>query len=479
MFRSILNALLLCTIFCGLQCATSDQYDSSKKSAKDRVTSSLVLETIDFAGYTWIVKSGYCSVGNTAGPGPNYYCGDEEDLWVDGSGYLHMKMNYKSALSHYGCVSIKTLVSGCGTYNYLVGDGPNGSPDSLDPNVVVGLFTYDESVSDNGEIDIEISDWGDSTPDANLWFVTWLNSSSTYDDYLVTFGSGTTVHEFTWAPSYITFNSTHEGVLLGDGVRIGSAVYDCPTEPIYARINFWLVDGDDPASSQEVVIEDFTFAPFVMLNQPTGLSATTQSSSSISLEWTDTSMGEHGYKIERKESGGSYAVVTTTDAEATSYLDQNLSEGTTYYYRVAAVNDGNESSAYSSEAQATTSEADGGVDGGGGEPALDSIDWACLGWTGYVEGTIDDLGGSSWHVRTWILTNKAYAQGKDLTVDSGGEFYATNGLWCTPGPSVYIWVTVHDAATDIYGTGDHETMNLNQFPANASPDYVFGPFATQ
>jgi hypothetical protein len=257
-------ATLLALIFSLSACSTYDNADVGSISPH---TAKLVLSTIDFAGHTWEVKSGYCSVGNTAGPGPNYYCGDEEDLWVDGNGYLHMKMNYKSALSHYGCVSIKTLVSGCGTYNYSVGDGPNGSPDALDPNVVVGLFTYDESVSDNGEIDIEISDWGDSTPDANLWYVTWLNSSSTNDNYLVTFGSGTTIHSFTWAPSYITFNSTKGGVLLGDGVRTGSAVYDCPNEPIYARINFWLVDGEDPASWQEVVIEDFNFTPFVMLNQ--------------------------------------------------------------------------------------------------------------------------------------------------------------------------------------------------------------------
>lgn len=472
MYRVVLNLLLLCAFaLTGIHCAVYNDEIASK------VESSLVLDTIDFAGREWIVKSGYCSVGNTAGPGPNYFCGDEEDLWVDAYGSLHMKMNYKSALSHYGCVSIKTPVSGCGYYRYSVGNGPNGSPDSFDPNVVLGLFTYDDVPAyDNYEIDIEISDWGDSTPDANLWYTTWENSSSTSDSILETFGTGAIDHSFTWLPSSITFDSIKDSVYINDGVRTGSKVYPCPTEPIYARINFWLVDGNDPASWQEVVIDDFEFVPLVILNQPTGLSATATSSSSIDLEWTDTSSGEYGYQIERKELGGSYSVVATTDAEAISYTDENLSASTTYIYRIAAVNDGDEVGDYSSEAQDTTdSDPDAGVDGGGGEgPSLSAITFSFIGWSGYVAGTISDVPSGSWHARSWVQTNKMYREGKDLTVDSSNNsFYATNGLWGDWSTSTCIWISLHDASTDVYGTGDGVTMNLNQWPEYASPEYTW------
>lgn len=452
-------------------CAQLPQNDPISKTS-----SAVVLDTIDFAGYTWDVKSGYCSVGNTAGPGPNYWCGDEEDIWVDAYGSLHMKMNYKSALSHYGAVSIKTPVSGCGIYKYTVNNGPNGSPDSFDPNVVLGMFTYDDVPAyDNYEIDIEISDWGDSTPDYNLWYVTWLDSSSTADHSLKTFGTGAIEHSFSWMPSSITFSSIKDGVYIADGVRTGDDVYPCPTEPIYARLNFWLVDGNDPASWQEVVIDDFEFIPLVLLNQPTGLSATATSSSSIDLTWNDTSSGEYGYQIERKESGGSYSVVTTTDAESTDYTDDSLSASTTYIYRIAAVNDGDETSTYSSEAQDTTdADPDAGVDGGGGDPSLSAIAFSFIGWSGYVSGTITDIPSGSWHARSWVQTNKMYREGKDLTVDSSNNsFYATNGLWGDWSTTTCIWVSLHDASTDVYGTGDGVTMNLNQWPEYASPEYMW------
>jgi hypothetical protein len=436
----------------------------------------LVLETIDFAGRTWDVKSGYCSIGNTAGPGPNYWCGDEEDLWIDGQGRLHMRINYKSSLSAYGCVSIKTLVSGCGVYRYTVTDGPSGTPDSFDKNVVLGLFTYETNATyDNYEIDVEISDWGDPTPNANLWFSTWQDETPTSDDFLVEFGTGAVEHTFVWQPSAILFTSTKDDVLIGDGVRTGSDVYPCPTEPIYARINFWLMSGLSPSSEQEVVIGDFEFTPFILLNAPTGLSVTVTGDTTIELDWIDTSAGESGYQIERKESGGSYSIIETTDSNETEYEDTSLSAGTTYVYRLAATG-GDSYSDYSDEEQATTT---GGSDAGSTEPSLSEIDFDCAGWNGYVEGTIDDMPEGSWHVRTWVLTNKYYPQGKDLDPEQSGAFYATHGLWCTPGPNVYIYVTMHLASTDECGTGDCDQVETNDWPDEVDPDYVFGPFETQ
>ncbi len=92
---------------------------------------------------------------------------------------------------------------------------------------------------------------------------------------------------------------------------------------------------------------------------PTGLGATAQGSSQINLSWTDNATDETGYQIERSTSETTgFALIHTTAASATSYNNTELNAGTTYYYRVRAVN-GNGESTYSNTANATTASASG------------------------------------------------------------------------------------------------------------------------
>jgi len=88
---------------------------------------------------------------------------------------------------------------------------------------------------------------------------------------------------------------------------------------------------------------------------PSSLQANAQSSSQISLAWTDNSNNEQGFKIERSPDGTSgWTLVNTVGANASSYTDSSLSQETSYYYRVYAYNAvGN--SDYSNTANATTS----------------------------------------------------------------------------------------------------------------------------
>jgi subtilisin family serine protease len=87
---------------------------------------------------------------------------------------------------------------------------------------------------------------------------------------------------------------------------------------------------------------------------PTGLAATSTSSSAISLTWTDNATGEDGYKVERKTGNGSYAQIATPAANTTSFADSGLIDGTLYTYRVRAFNTIPADSFYSNEAQAIT-----------------------------------------------------------------------------------------------------------------------------
>jgi subtilisin family serine protease len=93
---------------------------------------------------------------------------------------------------------------------------------------------------------------------------------------------------------------------------------------------------------------------------PSNLGATAASSSQINLSWSDISANENGFKIERKpDISGTYSQIAITGQDVTSYADTGCTASTTYYYRVRSYNTyGN--SAYSNEADATTSAAAGG-----------------------------------------------------------------------------------------------------------------------
>ncbi len=97
---------------------------------------------------------------------------------------------------------------------------------------------------------------------------------------------------------------------------------------------------------------DFDKAP----NAPSGLTAA-EGYNKIVLDWTDNSKVETGFVVERSESSGSgYSALGGTDAtplsaNTTTFDDTTAVIGTTYYYRVKAVNSFG-SSAYSNEASA-------------------------------------------------------------------------------------------------------------------------------
>jgi fibronectin type 3 domain-containing protein len=84
---------------------------------------------------------------------------------------------------------------------------------------------------------------------------------------------------------------------------------------------------------------------------PTGLQATA-GNASVMLNWTTTS-GASSYNIYRgTTAGGESAIPIATDVTTNSFSDVGLTNGTTYYYKVAAVNS-NGTSGMSNEASAT------------------------------------------------------------------------------------------------------------------------------
>lgn len=95
------------------------------------------------------------------------------------------------------------------------------------------------------------------------------------------------------------------------------------------------------------------FAPAVVLNPPTDLTASVTSRSTIALIWVDQSENETGFRIERSLDGlQNWRYVGWVISNTTTFVDSHLTCNTPYFYRVRAI-DGTGVSPPSASASAT------------------------------------------------------------------------------------------------------------------------------
>jgi predicted phage tail protein len=93
---------------------------------------------------------------------------------------------------------------------------------------------------------------------------------------------------------------------------------------------------------------------------PSNLAASAISSSQIQLNWQDNSTNESRFEIFRSSDGSSFIFRAQVGSNVTSFVDSGLTAGTTYFYRVRAVNSfGN--SGWSNIASATPGGTTSGV----------------------------------------------------------------------------------------------------------------------
>ena len=86
---------------------------------------------------------------------------------------------------------------------------------------------------------------------------------------------------------------------------------------------------------------------------PTGLAATAAGTQAINLAWTDQSNNEDSFVIERGADSTTFSPIATVASNVSTFSNTGLTPGSTYYYRVRAVNAGGQSP-YSNSASATT-----------------------------------------------------------------------------------------------------------------------------
>jgi fibronectin type 3 domain-containing protein len=95
---------------------------------------------------------------------------------------------------------------------------------------------------------------------------------------------------------------------------------------------------------------DSVITPPVAPSAPT---ATVVSAGQVDLAWTDNSLTETSFEIERSTGGGAFTALATVAGGVTAYSDLTTTQDATYAYRIRACN-GTGCSAYSGQGTATT-----------------------------------------------------------------------------------------------------------------------------
>ena len=218
--------------------------------------------TISWKGHTWQVTT-----GGMAG-----VCqGDPNNVTVDASGYLHLKISNNGG-SWTSAELFTTDKLGFGTYQWQV-DGP---VDTYDKNVVLGLSPYGPAAGigadGTNEIDIEYSRWGQAGGPNGDW-TDYPASGTTVGElsYTFTLSGGTlSSSRFTWSTTEIT------DFLFGGLVTVDSAVapiktwtykpanptVNIPQQALPLGMNLWCFNAPpSDGKAVDIVIRDFVFVP--------------------------------------------------------------------------------------------------------------------------------------------------------------------------------------------------------------------------
>lgn len=213
------------------------------------ITNASGSRTVSFSGYTWNVKNSYM------GPGPNWWTDDANDVYVDSNGALHLSVINRNNIWYSSEVYLPSSL-GYGTYTFTT----NSNVDSFDPNLVLGLFMYQD---DTHEIDIEYSRWGYANG-TNLGYSVqpYYIKGNNYTLNLALDRNVPVVNEINWQPEKITFKISQNGATLNEWTYTGTNNFVPGSERL--DINFWLMKGLAPINGQnaEVTINSFNFTPY-------------------------------------------------------------------------------------------------------------------------------------------------------------------------------------------------------------------------
>ena len=238
--------------------------------------------------------------GGLCGPGNNAFTGDT--VFYDATSQ-ELTLEYKNIGSSWKASEVRILKSeadptfGYGTFIFSlksvkVFDASNTIVSSaLPPDLVLGLFTWDttedyaSNFNWNHEVDVEISQWGDSSQINDVQFLVQPHhpGGPHFPERLSSGGQGGNTYEFTWEPNEISWYTTAGG---GQGRQYSTQIakdactedyIQCLPANVEVRLNLWDMNGATPEVSGltdgarvEVIIDDFSFNPSAMDHAPDG-----------------------------------------------------------------------------------------------------------------------------------------------------------------------------------------------------------------
>lgn len=251
--------------------------------------------SLSFSGYTWNIKTSASLVG----PGPNYF---SDNVWVDANGRLHLNIHHQNNNWHSTeIVHTAPFPLGYGRYSFALATPVH----QLDPNVVLGLFTWDSSAPEHAyrEIDIEVARWGNPTDPTNAQYVIQPYTTSGNLHRFTIGSSATSLHRFTWCPdktlfdSYSSLSPTPNNLIAawqnsGDDVPPAD-----PDREVSPRLNLWLTNGNPPTNGQpvEIIIDHFGYEALVE-QLPPATDLAIQLNSGVAVRWTAVS-GAASYEL--------------------------------------------------------------------------------------------------------------------------------------------------------------------------------------
>lgn len=200
-----------------------------------------------FAGRPWLVKA-----RSKAGATTNAWSDLAENVWVDADG-LHLAITRRGNTWYAAEVTLNDSL-GYGRYSFRT----SGRVDLLDPNVVLGLFTYDyaDAAAAYREIDIEYGQRLGQTDGAIGHFIVQPSHLPGHShDFVVSSPPTDLWHHIDWREGRVTFTSGADTFVV-TGTRVPVPGRE------NVRMNLWLFQGEAPVTltPQSMLIREFLFA---------------------------------------------------------------------------------------------------------------------------------------------------------------------------------------------------------------------------
>jgi hypothetical protein len=208
-----------------------------------------------FSGITWSVRSDF------GGPGPNQF--DSKNVWVDGDGFLHLRIAKDERGWTAGEV-VSTQPFGFGTYEFQI----LGNPFEMDKHVTLALFNFAQArPAETNEMDIEFRAFG-----APSQLETWTVWPAKYglepaENSFTPFSYDRTTQRFTWESDAVRFAAYDSWNCAGAPYQRWQyapqrPLKQIPQEPMPVHLELALTGGA-PTDGRpfEIVITRFAFEP--------------------------------------------------------------------------------------------------------------------------------------------------------------------------------------------------------------------------